>query len=74
MINKTLSPELNCDGCLYEDLFPTDSPCNNCARNNLSGYYEDRYVDVNSIIGMTFNVIDDRNGEKVGKVDFVNKD
>lgn len=51
MTNKTISPELNCDGCLYEDLLPTDDPCLGCARNNLSGYYEDRYVDDGELEG-----------------------
>ena len=46
MDNKTINPNYTCDGCFYIDLYGTDEPCCSCARNNLSGYYEDEYVDV----------------------------
>ena len=49
MDNKTINPAYTCNGCFYEDLYGTDEPCCSCARNNLSGYYEDKYVDAESI-------------------------
>lgn len=49
MDNKTINPNYTCNGCLYEDLLPTDIPCTDCARNNLSGYYNDLYVDIMDI-------------------------
>ena len=44
MDNKTMNPSYTCEGCLYDDEECTYNLCTNCARNNLSGYYEDLYV------------------------------
>lgn len=33
-----------CSNCKDEHKLPSDNPCSSCARNNLSGYYEDFYV------------------------------
>ena len=52
MTNKTLNPDYTCNGCLYLDTLPTELPCRTCARNNLSGYYEDRYVDEGEVYNL----------------------
>lgn len=49
MNNKTMNPNYTCLDCLYEDKYCTQEPCTFCARNNLSGYYKDLYVNVYDI-------------------------
>lgn len=50
--NATLSPEIKgkCNGCMNDSCGVADNPCNICARNNLSGYYEDLFVDESQFI------------------------
>ena len=46
MDNKTINKDYTCKECLYEDENGTHERCMKCARNNLSGYYKDEYVNV----------------------------
>lgn len=42
--NRTMDPDMSCLHCLYEDEMPDYHICKRCARNNLSGFYNDEYV------------------------------
>ena len=45
--NATMSPEIRCkcDGCINNEKDWNKEDCLKCARNNLSGFYEDLYLE-----------------------------